>query len=236
MTDRLGGRVSCRNLWCRTRRVVILTGTIAALCACDSPNTYFTQPSPTTTLGSPSPPGATHALTGVVSETTAEGSQPLAGAQVLEEPSGRTAVTNADGVYEITGLQRPSVAVSANKAGYVTVRKVVALTADARVDLEVTTLEGQTLSGVVFETIEQARVPIAGVSVYCDSCGSPFGHTFAQTDAAGTFSFGWANNGAIPLLVSKEGYRLAGNASPADARVVATVSGSTRFDIELVRQ
>jgi hypothetical protein len=34
--------------------------------------------------------------------------------------------------------------------------------------------------------------------VYCDSCGSPTGHTFAETDADGAYTFLWTNNGATP--------------------------------------
>src|SRR5688572_15708742 len=45
------------------------------------------------------------------------------------------------------------------------------------------------LSGVVFELTAVGRTPIPGVSVYCDSCGDPLGHTFADTDANGGYSF-----------------------------------------------
>ena len=93
-----------------------------------------------------------------------------------------------------------------------------------------------TLSGVVFEMTAMGRTPIQGVSVYCDSCGDPLGHTFADTDANGFYSFSWAANGQTPLIVRKEGYRLAGDlpAGPVNGWIVAAVNGDTRFDIELV--
>ena len=95
-----------------------------------------------------------------------------------------------------------------------------------------------TLSGVVFELTAMGRTPIQGVSVYCDSCGDPLGHTFADTDANGFYSFSWTANGQTPLIVRKEGYRLAGDlpAGPVNGWIVAAVNGDTRFDIELVRQ
>jgi DNA-binding IscR family transcriptional regulator len=40
-----------------------------------------------------------------------------------------------------------------------------------------------------------------------------------------------------PLIVRKDGYRLAGDAAEtANGQIVATVDGNTRFDIELVRR
>ena len=95
-----------------------------------------------------------------------------------------------------------------------------------------------TLSGVVFELTALGRTPIQGVSVYCDSCGDPLGHTFADTDANGFYSFSWTTNGQTPLIVRKEGYQLAGDlpAGPVNGWIVAAVNGDTRFDIELVRR
>ena len=63
-----------------------------------------------------------------------------------------------------------------------------------------------TLSGMVFEVAPQGQVPIEGVEVYCDSCGSPQGHTFTYTDSDGTYSFSWTSVGPNPLYVTKSGY------------------------------
>lgn len=94
------------------------------------------------------------------------------------------------------------------------------------------------LSGTVFEMMDGLRRPIENVSVYCDSCGDPLGHTFADTDSEGFYSFAWTSNGYTLLLVRKEGYQLAGErpTGPVTGQIAATVSGDTRFDIELVRR
>ena len=234
MHHRLSGSVLTKVV-SRALRVLALAGLAASLWGCQSPDTYFVRGLPT----APSPtsaPGPAYTLSGVVSERTPGGAVPLVGAQVREERSGRQALTDASGFYEITGLTSPSSAVIATKTGYVTLRRDVTVSSNSRVDLEVNLLELQTLSGVVFETLGAERVPIAGVSVYCDSCGGPFGHTYTDTDAAGAFSFGWANNGPTPLIVRKDGYRLTTVGGPTTGWIVAPVNGDTRFDIELVRQ
>lgn len=74
------------------------------------------------------------------------------------------------------------------------------------------------------------------MELYCDSCGSPNGHTFTSSDAEGRYSFAWSLNGVHPLLVSKDGYALAGAAGAFNTRISATVNGDTKFDIELVRR
>jgi hypothetical protein len=90
-----------------------------------------------------------------------------------------------------------------------------------------------TLFGTIFEVTPAGRVPVEGVGVYCDGCGSPEGHTQAYTDADGLYSFAWSRNGPTPLLVGKAGYDVVGNANEP---IVATVVGDTRFDIELARR
>ena len=96
-----------------------------------------------------------------------------------------------------------------------------------------------TLSGVVFEMTPTGQVPVEGVELYCDSCGSPVGHTFTSTDANGSYSFSWAQNGVHSLLVWRAGYdvinptrRLSDGTAVRDATVV----GDTRFDIQIVRR
>ncbi len=92
------------------------------------------------------------------------------------------------------------------------------------------------LFGTIFEVMPTGRVPIEGVGVYCDGCGSPDGHTQAYTDADGLYSFAWSQNGATPLLVGKAGYDVVGPVPNANGAVIATVNGDTRFDIELARR
>jgi len=96
-----------------------------------------------------------------------------------------------------------------------------------------------TLSGVVFESTAAGRAPVEGVKLYCDSCGSPDGHTFTATNANGFYSFSWARNGVHPLLVWKDGYELtdsSGMLSDGTAVKNATVNGDTQFDIQVARR
>lgn len=96
-----------------------------------------------------------------------------------------------------------------------------------------------TLSGLVFESTVSGRVPVAGVEVYCDACGSPTGHTFFTTAGDGLYSFGWAYNGVLPLLVQKDGYTVVGATavlSNGMGRRLVTISGDTQFDIEVARR
>lgn len=92
------------------------------------------------------------------------------------------------------------------------------------------------LSGVVFEMTAEGRVPIEGVEVYCDSCGSPVGHTFVSTDPNGSYSLSWAANGVHPLYVTKAGYQMFDPAGVVRDTIDAAVHGDTQFDIELVRR
>jgi hypothetical protein len=91
------------------------------------------------------------------------------------------------------------------------------------------------LSGVVFEVTDAGEVPIEGVELYCDSCGSPEGHTFVNTDADGFYSLAYAHDGSHPLFVTKAGYQIF---DPTDqlGRITATVRGDTRFNIRLTRR
>jgi hypothetical protein len=82
-------------------------------------------------------------------------------------------------------------------------------------------------------------VPAEGVQLYCDSCGSPDGHTFTSTDANGFYSFSWARNGVHPLLVWKVGYAIVdptGTLSDGTAVKNVMVDGDTQFDIQIVRR
>jgi len=93
-----------------------------------------------------------------------------------------------------------------------------------------------TLSGVVTEMSAEGPKPVADVEVYCDSCGSPVGHTFAYPDAQGLYSFSWAANGVHPLLVRKAGYGVTDPTTTyPDGTGVrnVTVNGDTRFDIQM---
>ena len=115
------------------------------------------------------------------------------------------------------------------------------------------------LSGVVYEVTPMGRVPIAGVRVQADNF-----HVFptrdVMTDSQGFFSFGpvwvcpcswapWVDAGITAIWVDKDGYEVpAGQPAsvfhhPAYPDAVrdahlrdVTISGNTRFDIELIRK
>jgi hypothetical protein len=152
--------------------------------------------------------------------------------------SGQETTTNGSGVYTLSGLPATTRAVQASKASYTSTSRTVALTADARLDFELGRIVTHTLSGVVFEVTPAGRLPVEGVMLYCDGCGSPVGHTYTDTDANGQYRFEWSPNGSTPLWVSKAGYALAGNQplGTMPGYIVPTVDGDTRFDIELVRR
>jgi hypothetical protein len=201
--------------------------------ACDGGASIPTSATPTPTAT------VTYSLSGAVSEMTATGSAPIEGARVAEMNSGRVGVTDANGLYSIPGLSATSRSVSVTKDGYVTGTKTVRMNGDTQLDIRLERIESYILSGVVFEITAAGQVPIEGVEVYCDSCGSPVGHTFVYTDANGFYSLEWAQNGVHPLFVRKAGYEIfdpTGTLRDTYGRISATVHGDTRFDIQLARR
>lgn len=107
------------------------------------------------------------------------------------------------------------------------------------------------LTGVVFEITAAGRLPLDGVSVYCDACGE-VGHSWVTTDRNGEYRFSgdvaagggiWLSGALTPLHVTKEGFGdppglpglTMGVRDPAGWREVR-VAGDTSFDIELVRR
>jgi len=95
------------------------------------------------------------------------------------------------------------------------------------------------LSGLVFEMTASGRRAVEGVELYCDSCGSPVGHTFTASDARGRYQFEWSMDGRHPLQLWSDGYALANPTGSYGGRVeyvTATVNGDTQFDIEVVRR
>jgi len=141
----------------------------------------------------------------------------------------------------------------AGTAGYLLINSVLMVACDGAAPQRITAptaptatfpppVFGGTLSGVVFETIAGARVPLAGVKVYCDACGPPLGHQLTETDSNGVYVLNGALAGDNRLLLSKPGFKL-----PQPVWVSATdigwmggidvmVNGDTRYDIEIVRQ
>jgi hypothetical protein len=168
---------------------------------------------------------------------TPTGRVPIEGARVDEANSHRSALTGKDGLYSISRLNAVSDSVSASRWDVVTYTKTLTISGDTRLDIELPTY---ILSGVVFERTPTGTAPIEGVEVYCDGCGSPYGHTFAYTGADGFYSFLYTYSGTNPLLIRKAGYGdPAGQAaSPVQGfqSRYPMVNGDTRFDIELARR
>src|SRR5688500_10954220 len=109
-------------------------------------------------------------------------------------------------------------------------------TANTRLDIRVKRVVTYVLSGMAYELTSAGRVPIEGVSLYCEVCTPPWGHTFATTDANGLYSFALAPAGTVYLQVpGKEGYRYVGPAGGGLGYPI-TITGNTRFDVEFVRR
>jgi hypothetical protein len=188
--------------------------------------------------GTTNPPAVTFTVSGTVSELSAEAVIPVPDAMVSAS-SGRSAVTDGQGRYSLSGLTAATGSLSITKPGYVTAVRTLAMTADTQVDIRIERVPQYVLSGMVFEMTESGRVPVEGVELYCDSCGSPDGHTFVYTDANGLYRLEWTLNGVHPLFVTKPGYAIfdpTGTLRDQHGRISATVDGDTRFDIQVVRR
>lgn len=212
----------------RTHPELLLLVFVAVLAGCDGGRRSGPN--------GPSTTQQTYTLSGAVSEITADGSAPIVGARVMDMSFGRAVLTDANGSYSIPGLPATSHSVSVSKEGYVTETKALTMSSDTQLDIRLERNAYYSLSGVVFEMTAEGRVPIEGVQVYCDSCGSPDGHTFVSTDANGSYSLAWTANGSHTLYVTKAGYRIFDPAPAAQDMINATVRGDTRFDIQLVRR
>jgi hypothetical protein len=174
-------------------------------------------------------------ISGVVTEMTEEGEIPVEGVRVEESATHTFVLTDARGAYRLGGLRRSSFTLAMSAPGYLSATKAVTATSDVQLDLRVERFRSFVLSGMVYENTPDGRVPLGGVVLYCDGCGSPVGHTFVTTDANGLYRFEWTNNGKNWIqFVSKDGYRYAGPLEQLGIPV--NVNGDTRFDIELVKR
>jgi hypothetical protein len=103
-----------------------------------------------------------------------------------------------------------------------------------------------TLSGVVFEVTQDGRSPVEHAAVYCEPCGAET-HTWAYSDADGFYLFRgvWTYGSTLPIRinVAKDGFgdpKGLPRTTPPNPfgpgwREVS-VTGDTRFDMELVRK
>ena len=182
-------------------------------------------------------PQPTYTLSGVVFIDTPAGRVVLQGVSVQEANSHQIATSDREGRYGLAGLHAVSTSVSASRWDKVTYTTTLTITGNSRLDIELPTY---TLSGVAFERTPTGTVPIGDVQVYCDGCGSPYGHTYVNTDAKGFYSLSYTYSGTNYLLIRKDGYgdpagQPAGSVQGYLSRQ-AMVDGDTTFDIELVRR
>ena len=218
-----------------TIRLSTLLSLTVLLSACDGRTSVSPSPPP---AGMTTPSSVTYTLYGGVWEETSDGPAPIEGARVRDE-SGREAVTDAKGQFSISGLSPQNHTIWVTRSGYNTETKTFTMTSDRQLDIYVGRIQNYVLSGVVFEITEAGRIPIDGVELYCDSCGSPDGHTFVTTNADGFYRLEWTANGVHPLFVTKAGYEIfdpTGTRRDAIGRISATVRGDTTFDVQLVRR
>ena len=217
-----------------TIRLSTLLSLTVLLSACEGRTSISPSRPPADVM---TPPSVTYTLSGVVTEMTPIGPAPIEGAKVVDA-SGRSAATDGDGSYSIAGLPASSRMISVTKGGFLTGTRTITMTGDTELDIRLERIETYVLSGVVFEITDAGRVPLEGVELYCDSCGSPDGHTYVRTNGDGFYSLEWTANGVHPLFVTKAGYEIfdPNGARDAIGRISATVRGDTVFDVQLVRR
>jgi hypothetical protein len=174
-------------------------------------------------------------ISGTITELTPDGEAPVDGVKIQESGTRSFVLTDATGTYRLGNLRLPSFTIVISKAGYDSITTPVTATSDVQINRRITRFLAFVLSGLVYETTPSGRVPLNGVVLYCDGCGSPDGHTFVTTDANGLYAFEWTRNGKNWIqFVSKDGYRYAG---PIELfGIPVTVDGNTTFDIELVKR
>ena len=169
----------------------------------------------------PPAPAATFTLSGTIVETTSEGTKPAFGVQVAVTTSLR-AVTNAEGQYSIAGVPFGNHVVQIPSVLHEPVTRAVRVENDTRLDAEVVRLAMFTLSGTVFEVIDEKRVPLSDVHVENSNI-----HSFATTDQEGEFKVP-VHRGSCNVFIAKPGFI-------TQLRVVS-IDGDMRIEIQLVRQ
>jgi hypothetical protein len=175
------------------------------------------------------------AVSGVVTEMTDEGEVAVEGMRITESGTLTSVLTDARGAYRLGGLRRSTFNLLMSAPGYVNASKAVTSRSEIQIDIRVVRIQSFVLSGMVYENTPDGRVPLDGVVLYCDGCGSLVGHTFVTTDPNGLYRFEWTLNGKNWIqFISKDGYRYAGPLEPGGIPV--NVNGNTRFDIELVKR
>ena len=131
------------------------------------------------TAPTPSESRPTYTVSGEVSAEAPTGIVQIQGVRVrLEEGSFRQdAMTDGNGFYALSGVSPGNPSITLSKDTYDTETRRVTINSDTRLDIRISRRVSYTLSGIVYELSSSGRVPIEGVEVYCDGCGSEVGHT-----------------------------------------------------------
>lgn len=200
--------------------VAVSLATLIWACGGGNQSASLTSPSAPPLSAGPSP---TYTLSGVVSEATPAGPAPIEGAQVEESNRHVAARTDRNGFFSLSGLFAGSSSILVSKENYETDRRTVTINGDTRLDIQLRRRPTYTLSGVVSEMTPTGQVPVEGVHVEWSDL-----HDVSMTDTNGFYSFSGVPAGLNSLWVNKAGYQ-------AGTRQV-TITGDTRFDIQLVRR
>jgi hypothetical protein len=232
----------------RVRRAVVIGVMATALAGCgDSSSPSAPTAAPPTASTAPT----TWSVQGTISEVTATGLSPLAGAQVTA--AGITVSTNAQGAYSLLNLVEPlPLDVTASRAGYKsetrTVRAPPVTPTSALFDMEIVRESDiHILSGTVSELTSPGRlVPVQGVMLAEMSCNAVSRGCLynvlqnATTDNEGHYRFTGLYAGKNNFVwVTRDGYDVV-DAPPMpscdNCNAVVPLSGDTRVDFRIVRR
>ena len=209
--------------------------------------------SPTTPTALVAPTRPTFTVSGVISAVTQTRLMPLEGVHMFI--NGRRAITDDQGFYSISGLEPNAYGsdVTATKPGYEVETTSLMISGDARVDMQLVRTAIFTLSGVVSEATPKGLVPLEGVrvdvlSMPCDEAvagcvgfGAPIGiEQTATTDKNGVYSVPGLYPGKNNFIwAGKDGFEdpfPAHDPENSEGGQATTISGDSRFDIQLVRR
>ena len=224
--------MSCSSVKTTIRASVLAVAVMSVGCG-HSPTTPippYQPPTPTPT------PTLNYTISGAVTELVDGEPVPVEGVVVREYSTNQSVVTDAKGVYAIAGIKVTHSSIVATKEGYGTFATTFTGTIDTKLDVRIVRFVYYTLSGMAYELTSAGRVPIAGIVLYCDGCGSPVGHTFVTTDAEGLYSFSYVLAGVTEVQV--DGQRDYQYVGPNLGRYAVQIQtpGDTRFDFEFARK
>ena len=183
-----------------------------------------THASPTAPPGPRPEAPPSHVLSGFVFADAPAPRTPIDGAHVrVDTAFGRIAVvTDRNGMYRVAGLPPGNSSVLTTMIGYDTKTVVVTLTGDTELEIQIVPAQMRTLSGYVFETTSEGRVPVRDARLHWSEL-----HYDATSDAQGFYKL-TLFRGNSPFLASKDGYW--------DTTLQISLVDDRQVDIELVKR